>query len=245
MWYHVWEYSILMNSRTHEGRDTLKLSSEKLSKLNKILIPAAIILALAGTVILFRDSVIPGWHNDGHGEYFITLPFKRTSGIVSISGNDYIFSDYGNKYLIHGWTKVDGFYYYCDQNGVVAKGEREIDGEMWNFDTETGILYKNAAFIIDGKLWYFDSHGFKVSGIMEFDGEKYFFNEEGNLKHGLTEYDGKLYYFDPKTEEMKYGLITVDGDMYYFGEDGAAVTDEAVTIDGFTYYFDSDGKRVL
>ncbi len=210
-------------------------------------ISLAVALLLAVTlVIVFRSSLIPGWYEDDGERYYLELPFKRASGIVTVGDKTYIFSDYGANGLRHGWCRIEGLRYYADENGVMVTGEREIDGEMYRFTGE-GILYCNEMRIVDGKLWYFDDHGYTRSGIVELDGEKYFFNENGNLKKGLVEHEGKKYYFETKDghnrEAMVYGFITVNGDTYYFGDDGAAVTGETF-INGVYYNFDSNGRLI-
>ena len=201
-------------------------------------------MAAIVAVILLRDRLIPGWYQDGEDRYYLTFPFKRASGLTTVNGKDYLFSDYGSNALLYGWNKFDGERYYSDENGVIVKGEYTVDGVRYHFDTATGILYQNKPRIVDGKLWYYNEYGFRVFGIVEMDGKKVYFNETGNLKKGLQVIDGKTYYFDPKDENMVCDrLTTVGGATYYFGEDGAAAVGEVV-IAGVTYVFGEDGKKI-
>lgn len=212
----------------------------------KYIVLAAFLLLCVVLIFVFRASIIPGWYEENGEKYYLEMPFKRASGIVTLGNKTYIFSDYGSHALVKGWQKIDGFRYYADENGVMVTGEREIDGEWYNF-TQNGVMYCDEMRIVDGKLWYFDDHGYKVFGIVEIDGYKYCFNENGNLKKGLVEIDGKKYYFNPNgghdKEAMMYGFITVNGDTYYFGSDGAAVTGE-IKINGAYYNFDTEGRLI-
>ncbi len=217
--------------------------SDAILKKLKILLLSLLLLALLVCGILFRNSLLPGWHGEGEEKYYVKFPFVRATGITSVGGKDYFFSEIGEHFLLYGWNKADGFYYYSNPDGTIAKGDCTVDGEAYHFDPSTGALYKNVSYILDGKLWYFDDHGFKVFGIVELDGFFYCFSETGNLKRGLQVIDGKTYYFDPEDECMRFGLLTVSGDTYYFGEDGAAVTGE-ITLDGITYTFGPDGKQI-
>lgn len=212
-------------------------------KLLAIVLAAVIAVGAIVGVILLRDRLIPGWYQDGEDIYYLTFPFKRASGLTTVNGKDYLFSDYGNNALLYGWNKFDGERYYSDRNGVIVKGEYTVDGVRYNFDAKTGILYQNETRIVDGKLWFYGENGFRVFGIVEMDGQKFCFNETGNLKKGLQVIDGKTYYFDPEDENMVFGLKTVGGATYYFGDDGAAVVGEMV-IDGVTYVFGEDGKKL-
>lgn len=222
--------------------------STDLKRLLRYAIPVLALILLITTVLVYRSSLIPGWYGKGESRYYLELPFTRASGIKSVGGIDYIFSDYGDHALIYGWCKVDGVRYYTDEKGAVVKGDAVIDGESYWFDPVTGQLYADEMRIYDGKLWYFNDHGIKTFGLIMIDGIGYCFNENGNLKKGLQVIDGKTYYFQPNEGHDKETMVvnmfvTVDGATYYFGDDGAALTG-AHTIDGLDYLFDESGKQI-
>ena len=178
----------------------------------RIGILALALIAVLALVIIKRNDIVPGWHTDGDAKYYVTFPLKRASGIETVSGSDYLFSEDGGHKLLYGWNKYDGYYYYSLPDGKIAKGETTVDGEQYYFDASTGKLYKSTTAILDGKLWYFNDRGFRTYGIVELDGQKFCFSETGNLKKGLQVIDGRTYYFDPENECMVYGLTTVGGD---------------------------------
>ena len=154
---------------------------KKLSKktVKRIVLAASLLLAVV-LIFVFRSSIIPGWYEENGERYYLEIPFRRASGIVTIGGKTYIFSDYGSHALIKGWHRIDGLRYYAFDNGEMAVGECEIDGERYFFQRD-GVMYCNESRIVNGKLWYFDDHGFTVSGIVEIDGYTYCFSENGNL----------------------------------------------------------------
>ena len=215
-------------------------------KIAGYLIPVLVFVLVAVLVFVFRSSLIPGWYYDGEDKFYLELPFTRASGIKTIGGKDYVFSDYGTHGLKYGWCKVDGVQYYTDETGAVVKGNAVIDGEDYWFETETGAFFCEEMRIYNGKLWYFNDHGIKTSGLVIIDGLGYCFNETGNLKTGLQVIDGKTYYFSPDDGHNRETMvvdqfITLDGDTYYFGSDGAALTGEH-KINGSNYVFDESGK---
>lgn len=223
------------------------LKSITQSKKLRILLPIIVFALTLLLIFVFRSSLIPGWYEENGKTFYLEFPFKRASEIKTIGNKQYIFADYGSHELLYGFVKVDGLLYYTNEKGAIVKGEHEINGELYNFDSVSGVLYQNEMRIVDGRLWYFNDHGIKTFGIVEIDGEKYCFNEGGNLKKGLQVIDGKTYYFQPKEgsdkETMQYGFMTVGEFTYYFGSDGAAVTGEHI-IDGEPYVFDDEGKLI-
>ena len=48
--------------------------------------------------------------------------------------------------MVTGWRKINGNYYYFDENGVMATGVVEVDGKYLEF-TKNGV-YKGKATII-------------------------------------------------------------------------------------------------
>lgn len=236
---------------TYEARKSLNArrqtmvngSGDPFMKWVRIGVLSLALIAILSFAVIKRDDIIPGWHTDGKDKYYITFPLKRASGIETVNGEDYLFSEDGGNYLLYGWNKYDGYYYYSLSDGSIAKGETTIDGEQYYFNATSGKFYYSTTAILDGKLWYFNDHGFKAYGIVELDGQKFCFSETGNLKKGLQIIDGKTYYFDPENENMIFGFKTVGGATYYFGNDGAAATGE-VEIEGELFFFGDDGKMI-
>ena len=219
-----------------------------IKRIMRYAVPVLAVALVAVTVLVFRSSLIPGWYEDGGERYYLELPFTRASGIKTIGGKDYIFSDYGSHSLKYGWCKVDGVRYYTDETGAIVKGDAVIDGENYWFETQTGALYADEMRIYEGKLWYFNDHGIKTFGLVMIDGIGYCFSENGNLKKGLQVIGGKTYYFQPEDGHDKETMvvnsfITVDNETYYFGPDGTAYTGEHV-INDKTYFFDESGKLI-
>lgn len=212
-----------------------------------IIIAVSALVIFTVVVIVFRSSLIPGWYTENGQKYYLKAPFSRASGICHIGGRDYAFYDYGVHGLRSGWMNINGVRYYADEDGVIVKGEQEIDGKMYNFDLNTGAIHINEMLIEDGRLWYYGDDGYKRFGIVDFGDRKYYFNETGNLRSGFVEVDGKIYYFDTNEgydkESMVFGFQMIDGYTYYFGDDGAAYIGTHI-IDGIEYTFDDSGALV-
>lgn len=112
--------------------------SDPFMKWVRIGILALALIAVLALVIIKRNDIVPGWHTDGDAKYYVTFPLKRASGIETVSGSDYLFSEDGGHKLLYGWNKYDGYYYYSLPDGKIAKGETTVDGEQYYFDASTG-----------------------------------------------------------------------------------------------------------
>ena len=200
------------------------------------IILAAVILLL---IFIFRDKVVPGWHEDKNGIYHISLIGKDT-GLKRIGNEYYMFSYKG--YLLYGWNSYGGFSYYSDENGKVLRTQYTVDGTLYNFDESDGRLYTGTR-IVDGKLYYFDEYGFKKYGVVCINGDYFSFNTKGALDYGLKEVDGKTYYFNSQGIAQT-GLQSVDGRTYFFGDDGAQVIGRYIDEDGLCWFYDEDGMKL-
>lgn len=85
--------------------------SDPFMKWVRIGILALALIAVLALVIIKRNDIVPGWHTDGDAKYYVTFPLKRASGIETVSGSDYLFSEDGGHKLLYGWNKYDGYYY--------------------------------------------------------------------------------------------------------------------------------------
>jgi glucan-binding YG repeat protein len=154
----------------------------------------------------------------------------------------------GSDGLKTGKTRTPGLFspskketYYLDENFEPVKGWVEIDGNLFHFDLESGLLSKNTW--IDG--FYVDENGLRLTDQLKtLDGKTYLFYSDGTKAYGLTEFEGNTYYFHMNTGVMETGLKTVGLDTYYFDPEnnGIMVKGEERFIGNAYYKFGEDGK---
>ena len=138
-------------------------------------------------------------------------------GLVKKGNSWYYVTNKGNH---TGWAKINGRYYYFNNEGVM----------------QTGFLKNN------GKWYFFTTAGYMKTGWEKVKGKWYYFDPaRGNMKTGWVKSDGHWYYLDP-SGAMAHGWRKVDGKWYYLGDGGAMYKGPHVyKIDGVYYFFESSG----
>ena len=129
-----------------------------------------------------------------------------------------------------GWAKIDGSWYYFDQNGYMQTGWLyDEDYQAWFYLDSSGAMRTGWVYV-DGYYYYMDSSGQMLLGWQLIDGDWCYFNTtdqlpEGAMFTGWHEIDGKQYYFSEVDDGSLGAMVTgwhYDGALwYYFGEDGA------------------------
>lgn len=146
--------------------------------------------------------------------YYTTENFKAVSGFSS---------------------DPDGHTHYFTENGIMAVGLTEIDGELYYFANgimSTGLVSAN------GKYYYFDESGKGTGGRRTIDGKEYLFCEDGSGYSGDYTENGKQYYYNGGT--LYTGWLNQNGVVRYYKDDGAMAVADTM-IDGMLYGFNSEG----
>lgn len=147
------------------------------------------------------------------------------------------------------------------EDGELAKGFMEIEGERYYFD-EDGYLVTGKFFCKEDQQYYYaDKYGRIQTGIIKTKKGFFIADEEGRIQTGFVEYENNRYFFDGsatkitgwfKSEDNWYyadeegiiqtGFLSLDGYRYYLNPDGTRVSDMITEIDGVTYVFNHDGS---
>ncbi len=147
-------------------------------------------------------------------------------------------------YLLYGLHKVDGRYYYTDNNGRLQKGLVTINGEKYYFNKTNNSYGSHEGFVTLNSRKYLCVEGKIQKGLTPYEGELYFSNADGIVQTGWQTIDGKQYYFLPQASASQPIRAAVKGEMnqddnfYFFDQNG--VLDESRTIR--TGLFEKDGK---
>ncbi|EJT5936544.1 cell wall-binding protein [Clostridium perfringens] len=155
-----------------------------------------------------------------------------------------------NGELAEGFKEINGNKYYF-KNGVMSTGKTEIEGNQYYFN-ESGLIAKGWSQNKDGEYYYTDNNGIIQKGWQKINGIWYYFNDGGVMATGPkymfdeNTYDTKLYYFDNSGAlQYKKGWVNHIGkynnDWYYINSNNELSTDWQ-NINGTWYYFYENGK---
>lgn len=191
----------------------------------------------------------------------------RSSGSATTTSSGSFKTDSTGKYYVNAdgsrlkacFQTISGKTYYFKKNGYVALGKVRINGDIYIFDTSTGVMYTgwvtykgNKYYLgsdgiaytewneIGGKYYYFDATTCVMAkGFYKVKTKLHYFDSNGVEQFGWITVSGKKYFLD-EYGVVQFGWKTVGGKKYYFDTNGAMVTGN-VNIDGVVYIFDSNG----
>ena len=195
---------------------------------------------------------------DGN-KYYVNEDGSYHLGFKEIDGNLYFFSRWGGA-MRTGIFMIDGALYGFGEDGIALEGLhtsnnhtyhfvrgkaqtgfQTINGQLYYFVPETGVMYKGT-ININGIDYGFNEEGSAMNGLSTYQGSTYY-GENGKLHLGFKDIDGKTYFFSRWGGAMRTGVFKIDGIDYGFNEDGTAMNGLS-TYDGSTYYGDN-GKLHL
>ncbi|EHI74032.1 glucosyltransferase-I [Streptococcus criceti] len=210
----------------------------------------------------------------GQKLYFDAKTGAQVKGdfVTDKDGNTFFYSgDTGDLAVSTFFSTGNNAWFYADENGHVAKGEKTINGQKLYFDTKTGQQAKGR-FVRDAKglrfydadtgalvtnsfletkagsnQWYYmGADGYAVRGHQTIQSRHMYFDAEtGQQAKGIvvTDANGRKYFYDANTgDRVVNQFVLVNGSWYFFGYDGAAVTGFR-DIRGQHLYFNPDGTQ--
>ena len=194
------------------------------------------------------------WYRDSYDPYYWYYygeDGKAYTGLHTINGKQYYFSEY---YVLrtnciirddddkiyycdsdgvvtdvtdNGWVQIDGKKHYVKFGDFLRNCVEQIDGKYYGFDY-TGILYVNEAFFTsysDGTIYYYRAKedGSLYVNVWYTDSYNwYYYGEDGKAYTGIHTINGKQYYFDRYGWLYKNGIIRDNDKTYYCDEEGIA-----------------------
>ena len=205
----------------------------------------------------------PGWLSYNDTEFYMDDNGRLATGYWVIDGQEYCFTKRGTAQTADGWVtdqeggqhywygdghsaksewieEADGTKKYCDENGFMTTGWKQIDSDWYYFD-------KNGVMAADTWIgdYYVDESGKWLESYRkphwEFRGSNwYYLNADGScVKNQWMTIDGKLYYFNA-SGHMARNWNKFGSSWYYMAGDGAVKT--GWCWDGSAwYYMDSSG----
>ena len=195
------------------------------------------------------------WHPSEPGpakdsKYYYGEGGIRYTGLHTIEGKQYYFSEWGWLYTNKNVTAEDGKHYYCDSYGVATElpenGWVEIDGNR--FYIKDGEILKDCVEKIGDSYYGFNGYGglysegkFTIWNSETAESDYYRAKEDGSLYVNEWYDNGYDKFYYGADAKQYFGLHTIDGKQYYFAS-GYLRRNTIVTVeDGKNYYCDADG----
>ena len=212
-----------------------------------------------------------GFRRVGSHDYYFYYGGLMATNTVTTGDDGYAYIVDGNGYAVRlkkdGWTKYNGYWYYCENGRPVTGQVRKIGEYYYGFDYQGRMYtdtYGNCNVECAGeKVWYFSSYDWtdqtnyyyhaSASGALFTNqwlkmgnlGWMYFGSDARALAGGRYAIGGKQYDFDDSgfsdgKVKGQAGWVKTDGKWYYFKNDGSKATGWE-QIGGKWYYFSSAG----
>ena len=200
----------------------------------------------------------------GGQKYLFDKDGKMLTGLQVFNGKKMLFASSGalqTEGTASSWQKIDGNWYYFDEEGTRIVGKKEINGATYYFNQEgmmqTGWIFTEGhwnyfassgamktGWVKDKGTWYYlDKDGVMLTGLQEIDGTRYYLNASGAMQTGWKWLDNHYYYFTT-SGSMKTGWLKDKELWYYLDKDGIMLTG-LQEIDGTRYYLNTSGAMQI
>ncbi len=210
-------------------------------------------------------SVSEKQDNDINGQEEYTHSPEESEIVIEQGKSHWITDGYGKKYcyadgsFAKGYTLIDGYYYFFNQNGYMQVGHVVVDGQAYQFWHEAGYgRSKGWVNYPDGKKAYCLGDGKLAIGYTKIENKYYYFGNDGCMQTGHVVADGQAYQFwheagygrpkgwvnypDGKKAyclgdgKLAMGYTKIENRYYYFGNDGCMQVGHVIA-DGQAYQF--------
>ena len=165
---------------------------------------------------------------------------KRLYGWQNVNGVQYYFHPETGIMLKSSECKIDGFWYYFDENGQFVAGRWINHHNADYYYDEQGHMYYGWKQEGDKTYYLNKGNGKKVIGEKKIDGFWYYFNENGEMATGWSQHNDHMYYYQANCQ-MTYGEAKIDGHWYYFKEKSGIMATGWSKHNNHTYYYQLNG----
>jgi len=180
-----------------------------------------------------------GWSKTSDGRLcYLDYDGMPVSGWQDIAGKTYYFSPEQNGAMATGWLEIDGERFYLDENGLKTIGWAELDHNRYYFD-ENGFMH-TGWLDANEETFYFNEDGTMHTGWLDIQDGRYYLSEEGIMQTGWMETPEGLCYLS-ETGAVSSGWVDTEMGRYYIDEDGRIHTGW-LEADGRTYFLEENGK---
>ena len=184
------------------------------------------------------------WYESYDSWYYYGDEGKALSGINTVGGKKYFFSEQG-RMMIDSVAVDNSDVYIIDSNGVMTKQTADgLYSKGGNIAyVSGGKALKKAWKQVGGKWYYFRENGYAATYHSYIDEAYYFFDENGAMYTSCWIYEYEETYYALSSGKLATGEQKIDGKYYYF-EDYGAVKTGVVRYKGNTYLCGLDGAYI-
>ena len=168
--------------------------------------------------------------------------FDRSGWNVTEEGDTQYLDYYGDPLL--DWQLIEGSWYYFDpaQNGAMATGWLELDGELYFLESD-GTRCSGWLTDESGTYYLSPTGGAAATGWLSLEGERYYLGDDGRIVTGWTDIGFDRYYFT-ESGTPTTGWLELEDARYYLGEDGILYRGWLETDEGARYLDPETGAMV-
>lgn len=180
------------------------------------------------------------------GKWYYYYSGELCCGWKKIDGRYYFFDENTGE-MRTGWIQFGNKRYYFDSNGRMVTGWCNLGGYYYYFGDENDGVMKTGWTKLNSKYYYFEDNGKMASGWRYLSGKWYYFgaNSDGTMKSGWQCISGKWYYLGESNDgAMRTGWIYLSGKWYYLNNSGAMATGWC-SVSGSKYYFGNSNDGVM
>lgn len=165
-----------------------------------------------------RNTYKTGWNVVDGNKYYFSDEGIMATGLKVIDSTEYVFESSGKLIEKEGWVKIDNFYWvYVDHTLSIVRNEwKKIEGEWYYFDNNGKML--NAEISNDGYL--LDSSGKLVNNtwVKLRDGRWALSNKDGKVLRDQWKWSGGHWYYFNRMGMTITGASNINGKRYLFDE---------------------------
>lgn len=159
---------------------------------------------------------------------------KEKEGLHKVDGKYYYVDENGSR-VSSRWVTANGKTYYISSDGYALMGMKKVDGKYYWFHTKYGYMFKSRRVTrSNGDIYYFGSDGVRYENGM----------------YRVTESSGEHTYYFQKNGKAYKGWRTLNGNKYYFYKGSSALSGtraENISLtssSGLVSVFDENGVCV-
>lgn len=159
---------------------------------------------------------------------------KEKEGLHKVDGKYYYVDENGSR-VSSRWVTANGKTYYISSDGYALMGMKKVDGKYYWFHTKYGYMFKSRRVTrSNGDIYYFGSDGVRYENGM----------------YRVTESSGEHIYYFQKNGKAYKGWRTLNGNKYYFYKGSSALSGtraENISLtssSGLVSVFDGNGVCV-
>lgn len=179
-------------------------------------------------------------------------------------------SFYKDSMLVKGWLSTGGFWYWFDDQGIMATGLTSCNGVFyflnpgdcsgpvgamktgWVFDSANNVWRHfdasgamQTGWLLTGGAWYWldRANGSMAQGVSNCDGAYYHFDASGAMTTGWS-LDGDAWFLSKASGELLSGWQHVGGAWYWLDGTTFEMWMGWLDADGQKYYLDASGAMV-